>query len=198
MASESTSVPSAAMSLPILDFKGESHSFSSLYMDNEEDEKTLIIFIRHYFCGSCKQYISSLSEENGFCDEELIALKKRLVIIGCGDFNLIEQYARETKCPFPIYTDPTQKLHEIFELRRTLSLGEKKPNYIKSSFLSNLLKSALSQITAGSNMFKGGDIQQVGGEYLIDKHGRIIWSHKMENTRDHSEVDELHKVLTLN
>ncbi len=49
---------------------------------------------------------------------------------------------------------------------RTLSLGDKKPDYIKSSFLSNVAKSALSTLSAGSSMFQGGDIHQVGGEYL--------------------------------
>ncbi|CAF3193635.1 unnamed protein product [Rotaria socialis] len=98
---------------------------------------------------------------------------------GCGHSDLIEQYVKHTKCPFPVYTDPTQKIHEAFELHRTLSFGKNKPNYIKSSFFSNVAKSAISQMAAGSDMFKGGDIQQVGGEYLINKmihiYGHTKW-----------------------
>ena len=47
-------------------------------------------------------------------------------------------------------------------------------------------------------MFQGGDIQQVGGEYLIDNQGHILWSHNMNNTQDHLEIKELRKILTLN
>lgn len=36
--------------LPVLDASGKSHTFKSLYA-NHDRRKTLIIFIRHFFCG---------------------------------------------------------------------------------------------------------------------------------------------------
>jgi peroxiredoxin len=197
MASTLTSVPSTATSLPVLDSSGTSHPFSTLYTTDNHNQQTLFIFIRHFFCGSCKEYVCALSQEDGLTPNELSAANKRLIIIGCGQPTLIEQYAKDTKCPFPIYTDPTQKLYDAFGMIRTLSLGDKKPDYIKSSFLSNVGKSALSQLSAGRCMFQGGDIRQVGGEYLINARGDIIWSHSMKNTADHVEVKELRKILTL-
>jgi peroxiredoxin len=197
MANTSTSVPLAAASLSILDSNGTPHLFSTLYTTDNYNQQTLFIFIRHFFCGSCKDYIGALSQEGGLTPNELSAANKRLIIIGCGQPNIIEQYTKDTKCPFPIYADPTQKLYDAFGMIRTLSLGDKKPDYIKSSFFSNLTKSALSQLSAGSAMFQGGDIHQVGGEYLINERGDIIWSHNMNNTRDHVEVKELRKILSL-
>jgi peroxiredoxin len=191
------SVPSAAVSLPVLDSNGTPYLFSTLYTTDNYNQQTLFIFIRHFFCGSCKEYISALSQEGGLTPNELSSANKRLVIIGCGQPNLIEQYTKDTKCPFSIYADPTRKLYDAFGMIRTLSLGDKKPDYIKSSFLSSLTKSALSQLSAGSAMFQGGDIYQVGGEYLINERGDIIWSHNMNNTRDHVEVNELRKILSL-
>jgi peroxiredoxin len=197
MASTLTSVPPKAVSLPVLDSNGASHLFSTLYTTDGHNQQTLVIFIRHFFCGSCKEYVCALSEKDGMTPSELSVANKRLIIIGCGQANLIEQYIKDTKCPFPIYADPTQQLYDAFGMIRTLNLGEKKPDYIKSSFVSNLAKSALSQLSAGTSMFQGGDIHQVGGEYLIDERGDIIWSHNMDNTRDHVEVKELRKVLAL-
>jgi peroxiredoxin len=197
MADASMSVPSEAISLPVLDSNGTSHQFSTLYTTNGENQQTLVIFIRHFFCGSCKEYVCALSEEDGITPNELSACNKHLVIIGCGQPNLIEQYTKDTTCPFPIYADPTQKIYAAFGMIRTLSLGDKKPDYIKSSFLSNIAKSAVSQFSAGSSMFQGGDIQQAGGEYLINEQGNILWSHNMNNTRDHVEVKELRKILKL-
>lgn len=38
--------------LPVLDVNGKPHTFKSLYeSDNNEISRTLIIFIRHFFCG---------------------------------------------------------------------------------------------------------------------------------------------------
>jgi peroxiredoxin len=198
MANALTSVPSDATSLPVLDSNGTSHQFSTLYTINGQNHQTLLIFIRHFFCGSCKEYVSGLSEEDGITPNELSACNKHIIIIGCGQPNLIEQYVKDTKCPFPIYADPTQKLYDAFGMIRTLSLGDKKPDYIKSSFLSNITKSAFNQLSAGTSMFQGGDIHQVGGEYLINEQGNILWSHNMNNTRDHVEIKELRRILGLN
>ena len=40
--------------LPVLDKDGKKHTFKSLYADNENGpRRVLIIFIRHFFCGVC-------------------------------------------------------------------------------------------------------------------------------------------------
>jgi hypothetical protein len=197
MANSLTSVPSVATSLPVLDLNGTSHPFSTLYTTDNHNQQTLFIFIRHFFCGVCKEYISGLSQADGIIPNELSVANKRLIIIGCGQPTLIEQYVKDTNCPYPIYADPTQKLYDAFGMIRTLRLGDKKPDYVKSSFLSVLVKSTHSKLSAGSCMFQGGDIQQVGGEYLINNQGDIIWSHNMNNTRDHVEIKELRKILAL-
>jgi peroxiredoxin len=198
MASSLTSIPPAATSLPVLDVNGTSHPFSTLYTSDNPNEQTLVVFIRHFFCGVCKEYVSGLSQSDGITPNELSTVNKRLIIIGCGQSKLIEQYAKDTNCPFPIYVDPTRKLYDALGMIRTLSLGDKKPDYVKSSFLSTLATSARSQLSAGTSMFQGGDIQQVGGEYLINNQGNIIWSHNMNNTRDHVEIKELRRILGLN
>lgn len=199
MASNLTSIPSEARSLPVLDSNGTSHSFSSLFTSEDgRDQQTLVIFIRHFFCGSCKEYIAAISsQDNGITPQELEKSNKRLIIIGCGQPNLIKQYVKDTTCPFAMYADPTQKLYDALGMIRTLSLAEKRPDYIKSSFLVNVAKSAVCQFSSGTAMFQGGDIRQVGGEYLLNQQGDILWSHNMKNTQDHVEVIELRRVLGL-
>lgn len=41
------------------------------------------------------------------------SIEKSIVLIGCGHPALIDEYARSTQCPYPIYTDPTQKLAKL-------------------------------------------------------------------------------------
>src|SRR4051812_37895192 len=121
MAHTLTTVPSVATSLPVLDSNGTPYIFSTLY--NNQNQQTLFIFILHFFCGSCKERIYGLSQEDGITPSELSTANKHLIIIGCGQPKLIEQYAKDTVCPFSIYSDPAQKLYDAFGMIRTLSLG---------------------------------------------------------------------------
>jgi len=197
MATSSTSVSPEIASLSVLDSNGIAHEFSSLYISDNQNQQTLFVFIRHFFCGSCKDYVCALCEENGITPDELSSANKRLIIIGCGQPNLIEQYKKDTNCSFEIYVDPNRQLYEALGMIRSLSLGDRKPDYIKSSMLSTIAKSLVSAFSAGSAMFQGGDVQQIGGEYLINASGNILWSHNMTNTRDHVEVQELRQILSL-
>lgn len=125
-------------------------------------------------------------------------------------------YADATSCPFPIYADPTKKLYSELGMVRTLTLGSR-PEYQRRGFTANVLHSivqGLKQIPAG-RAHVGGDVQQVGGEFLFEPVGdlgvspvtpgagemeeekRVVWCHRMKNTRDHAEVPELREVLGL-
>jgi hypothetical protein len=132
-------------------------------------------------------------------------------------------YQDSTECPFPIYADPSRQLYEMFGLKRTLALGSR-PEYIRKSLLTTTVLSVaqtLKQIKS-SNAMNGGDIQQVGGEFLFeplsfveafengvepttpitplglnDEEKTVTWCHRMRNTRDHTEIPELREVLGL-
>ena len=78
-------------------------------------------------------------------------------------------YVDATKCPFPVYTDPTRSLFEELGMTKTLALGPK-PAYMKKS----MWKSTLDSIAQGlralpkGNSLKSGDKRQVGGEFLFE------------------------------
>ena len=126
-------------------------------------------------------------------------------------------YKEATACQYPIYTDPSRRLYRIFGMVRTLNLGNRVPRYIRHSFMSGIIQSiiqALKRIYQG-DLFKAGDIKQVGGEFLFentsevnqtsdanstetsDSNSRVnvTWCHRMANTRDHSEVEVIRRIL---
>jgi hypothetical protein len=130
--------------------------------------------------------------------ESLLRLERstQILIIGCGQPNLIPFYIKETACPFPIYADPTKNIYDLLGMTRTLSLGTKSPEYIQTSVLVNAIKSIFQEIRAGRNILKGGDFSQVGGEFIFEK-GKVTWCHRMRNTRDHTEIPELQAALEI-
>ncbi|KAJ5094580.1 hypothetical protein N7456_010441 [Penicillium angulare] len=117
----------------VLDHEGAEHTFKSLY-DNPESPRTLVIFIRHFFCGSCQEFIFALSKAITPSDLQKLSTKTSILIIGCGDPGLINFYAKETSCPFPIYADPKQKLYKELELVQNYGMGSK-PEYFRKGML---------------------------------------------------------------
>ncbi|KAL8969115.1 MAG: hypothetical protein Q9183_002148 [Haloplaca sp. 2 TL-2023] len=184
--------------LPVLDSSGKPHAFKTLYTpsDNSDTSRTLIIFIRHFFCGNCQEYLRSLSSSINSDVLKSISPPTNIRIVGCGDPELIAAYVRETECPYPIYADPSKALYTRLGMARTLSLGSKAPQYMQYSLPSAIIRSVYQGLKSGRLAFKGGDYWQVGGEFLMED-GEAIWCHRMTNTRDHAEVPELRRQLGL-
>ncbi|KAK0651549.1 AhpC/TSA antioxidant enzyme-domain-containing protein, partial [Cercophora newfieldiana] len=153
----------------VLDRDGKSHAFKTLYTGKHQPRRVLIIFVRHFFCGNCQEYLRSVSAS--ITPETLLRLpiSTFIAVVGCGDPGLIQMYADATECKFPIYADPTRKLYEELGMMRTLAMGTR-PAYMKQTMLKSSLASVvqgLKQIKSGLAT-KGGDARQIGGEFLFE------------------------------
>ncbi|CAI6089734.1 unnamed protein product [Clonostachys chloroleuca] len=153
----------------VLDRHGRTHPFRSLYTGPNVARRVLVIFIRHFFCGNCQEYMRSLSELVTPTSLLQLPVSTFIVVIGCGDPGLIEMYAKETNCQFPIYTDPKRLLFDALGMRLTLAMGTK-PAYMKrpmSTSVFNSIGQALRAIPSGMTL-KSGNQRQVGGEFLFE------------------------------
>ncbi|MCG8388066.1 MAG: hypothetical protein MJA30_21135 [Cytophagales bacterium] len=118
---------------------------------------------------NCQEYVRALSA--AIRPESLLRLpiSTFIAVVGCGAPELIDTYAAETACPFPIYTDPTCKIYSALGMTRTLSLGVK-PAYIRKSLASTVatgVMQGLKQVRTGLAT-KAGDQKRVGGEFLFE------------------------------
>ncbi|SPN97701.1 uncharacterized protein DNG_01214 [Cephalotrichum gorgonifer] len=208
----------------VLDKEGRSRTFRSLYNGKNSARRVLVIFIRHFFCGNCQDYLRTLCESITTHDLLRLPVSASIVVIGCGDPGLIQMYTEATDCPFPIYTDPSRELFDALGMVKTLTLGTR-PSYIRRSMVSNVVASVfqgLKQVPAGMAT-RSGDHRQVGGEFLFEpvdlmspilevpaggegkeegpdgEYGpgvkKVVWCHRMRTTRDHTEIPKLRKVL---
>ncbi|KAK1760586.1 thioredoxin-like protein AAED1 [Echria macrotheca] len=154
----------------VLDRDRKTHTFRSLYTGKHCARRVLIIFVRHFYCGNCQEYLRALSSSSITPDALLrLPISTMIAVVGCGDPGLIDMYASATNCPFPIYADPTRRLYAELGMIRTLALGAR-PAYTTQ----NLLKSSLASVVQGLKQVKhgratkGGDARQVGGEFLFE------------------------------
>jgi hypothetical protein len=73
--------------------------------------RTVIFFIRHFWCGQCQDFMfASLSQLDP------VAVEKagiKVVVISNGSWKIIKSYKKLFKCPFPIYVDGPRKLYSL-------------------------------------------------------------------------------------
>lgn len=123
-----------------------------------------------------------------------------VAVVGCGDYRLIDFYAEQTRCPFPMYSDPTRKLYDALGMINTWDVGQQ-PGYISKSVPRLAIEGmwqALTQLPKGLT-FKNGPPQQEGGEFLFEPTGegdkRVTWCHRMQNSWGHTEIPSISRVL---
>ncbi|EEP78801.1 predicted protein [Uncinocarpus reesii 1704] len=191
--------------IPILDSDGKERLFGDLFdnSDSPEQKQVMVVFVRHFFCGSCQDYVQTLS--SSIPSPASLPTGTSLVVIGCGATSLIPMYAKTTSCSFPIYTDPTSRLYTIFGMTRTWSLGPV-PQYLQHSTLALVIKGITQGLrrTLSGDALKSGDMAQVGGEFLFKigpekkdskQSVTVAWCHRMKTTRDHTEVPILKQIM---
>lgn len=154
----------------------------------------MIIFVRHFLCGLCQDYLSALMA--AMSPKSLAAAERTtsLIVIGCGQPEAIRDYAANTKCTFPIYADPDRRIYDALGMKASLDMGSRRPKYQSNNTVANAIKSIIQGLSSGANAFKGGNFAQMGGEFLFDDN-RVTWCYRMRNTRDHTEITELSEVL---
>ncbi|KKK20264.1 hypothetical protein ARAM_004106 [Aspergillus rambellii] len=185
----------------VLDRLGKAHRFKDLYDGPDTADRVLVIFVRHFFCGSCQEYLRSLLQVINPDFLSRLPVSTSIAVIGCGDPGLIDIYASKSGCDFPIYADPTRKLYTDLGMTTSLALGPR-PEYMRKGMVRIVMESiwqCLKQIPSGL-AGKGGDSRQIGGEFLFeashDTEGKTVtWCHRMKTTRDHTEIPALAQVL---
>lgn len=184
----------AVANIPIFDSVNRARTFASLH-EQAPEQRNLILFIRHFYCGACQAFIRALTQD--ISPHEFFNLPKptQITIIGCGNANLIEHYRNTTGCPFPIYADPSRLLFKGLGMSLTLKLGGQ-PQYMHDVSVPAVLKGFIKELR-GMRMeerFQGGNMFQIGGEFLFEQ-GEVKWCHRMKNMRGHAEVEEIKRVL---
>lgn len=118
---------------------------------------------------NCQEYLRSLSASITAKSLLQLPIPTFIAVVGCGDPALIDMYASETACPFPIYADPTRKLYQELGMVKTLALGQR-PAYMNKSILKSSLDSIVQGVKQIKNglVLKAGDQRQIGGEFLFE------------------------------
>ncbi|EAU92121.2 hypothetical protein CC1G_11406 [Coprinopsis cinerea okayama7 len=182
---------SSAASLSIFDKEGNKVNFGSLF----EKKAAVVIFIRHFFCGSCQMYVEHVAKVPA---SNLEQAGVQIVVVGCGDWKAIPMYHETTGFTGPIYADPNRDLY--FALGMTLQnlemtpKGQPRPSYLANvPVVQNVLQSTWRALKHVGLVGKQGNISQLGGEFVFGPGQKCDFASRMRHTEDHVSVVELMK-----
>jgi alkyl-hydroperoxide reductase/thiol specific antioxidant family protein len=121
-----------AARLPVTGEDGKQITFGSLF----ESQPTIVIFIRHFWCPLCQDYMSSVNSflgpemvcntcKNGHRDIKGFGLggrdtgtRVRFVVISNGAHGMIAKYRQIFGLSFKVYTDPSLALYQALGMGR--------------------------------------------------------------------------------
>ncbi|KAJ3710674.1 AhpC/TSA antioxidant enzyme-domain-containing protein [Lentinula raphanica] len=179
-------------SLEVLDAFGKQTRFGSFF----EDQRVIVVFIRHFFCGNCQLYVSQLSSEYEKLRKNFEEAQIDIVVVGCGDWQPIDNYSEITGFPpNKIFADPSLGVFhglgmDVKTLARTPT-GEKKASYITEGIVKGSLWSIWRALKNPSHIGKQGNFAQLGGEFILGPGNQCSFAHRMRHTEDHAEIQVL-------
>ncbi|KAJ7159254.1 AhpC/TSA antioxidant enzyme-domain-containing protein [Mycena crocata] len=176
----------------VADVKGNKIEFGSIFAH----QKTVVVFIRHFFCGSCQGYVEHLASVP---EAALESAGTKIVVIGCGEWKVIEAYMEITGFRGPIYADPSLALYHALgmDITNTITAAvDQRPSYIQMGFFENVWTSLKrGPFKYPSLLGKQGNADQNGGDFVLGPGLKCEFAHRMQHTQDHIEVVDLMKVV---
>lgn len=117
-------------------------------------------------------------------------LGANVVVISFGCKEGAEKWLKETKCKYPMLLDAERKVYSFFGLKKSV---------YKVWSISGLMYYA-EKMAQGIQLPKPyedmhDDPHQMGGDFIIDKNGKIKFMHPSQTAKDRPSVDKLCKEL---
>jgi len=187
MALEADKIAEAA-DMSVWDKQGNKQRFGDLF----SERKTVVVFIRHFFCGMCQAYVSQF---NQVASDALAAADTSIIVVGCGEWKLIQNYHEATGFTGQIYANPSRDIYRALGMTyETLSgtpSGEQKRSYVKGAFVDALRSTWRGPLLHLHHLGKQGNISQNGGDFVLGPGNDCSFAHVMKHTQDHVEVADL-------
>lgn len=176
-----------AAALELFDASGARVRFGDLL-----SQRTLVLFVRHWYSSSCAEYIRSVA--CALSDDVLTTTETQVIIVGHGSPSMIPGYRKHLSCPFPIYTDPTRKLQDALGILPAPLSPRDSPS--RTRFICRLNR-AFDMFVAATKMssFKGGCRRQLGGEFIMMETS-CTFAHRMKLAGDHTPIPDVLKAVT--
>lgn len=98
---------------------------------------------------------------------------------------LLTRFLRNTPLPFPLVGDPDRAAYRALSLGRTNWFS-----FIRPSVLFGFARHVVAGVRPRVPYW-GQDVLQLGGDFLLDRAGRVVFAHRSRTAVDRPGVDTL-------
>lgn len=161
-----------AAALPLTGADGTAVRFGALFTAH----RTAVVFIRHFWCPLCQDYMRSLRARvrpsllarwaQGGTDGGLVGF----VVIGNGAYGMIRKYRKMFGLPFAVYTDPTRAVYRALGMGSMGDDGHRHMPPRKAGVPRGLGAPDAAVVSVELGVTGGGAAQRTGG-YV--RHGLV-------------------------
>ncbi|KAL8606481.1 hypothetical protein ACOMHN_037712 [Nucella lapillus] len=164
----------------------DEHGKEIPFMELFRNQKTIVIFIRHFLDFIAKEYVEDLAI---IPEKYLQDANVRLVIIGPSLSKFITPFKTLTNCRYNLYCDPDREVYKAMGLHEKVGFGQlKKSKHVKSGTLMGVLQSVWRAMQ--SQEYQGNTKQQ-GGAFILGPGERVLFIHQDDMGADHVSINDL-------
>lgn len=172
----------------IYDEEGDKVRFGDLF----SQQRTLVCFLRHWFCPMCQEYATSMKQIDPL---PLQRAGLGFIVVGQGHPHVIASYKRVMGVPewIKMYSDPSRKTYQA--LGMTLKTNDPGPACAKPDYITMpMFKSSMTAIK--KSLFEmpirsPGDLKLLGGEFILGPGIDCSFVHRMTTTRGHLDIPRI-------
>lgn len=128
---------------------------------------------------ACREHLAQLRERK----DTLERLGAVVLAVTFEAPNEVAEFARREKLPFPLLIDPGRRAYQAFGLRRA-RLAKTLTWATARYYLKALLHGHLPRRTHG-------DVGQLGGDFVLDPEGRVVFARPSEGPADRPTPEEI-------
>ncbi|XP_038585109.1 uncharacterized protein LOC119910525 [Micropterus salmoides] len=145
-------------------------------------KKVLLVLIRQFSCLLCRLHLKDLEKSQRSLDANSI----EVVVVSFGCQEGASHWLQETGCQYDMLLDRDRKIYAEFGLGASLK---------KVLSFSNMLLYA--EYVVDNMEFPRGlpsiedDMFQLGGDFVLDEHGRVLFSHCCQSPIDRPSVEDI-------
>nr|XP_046268809.1 uncharacterized protein LOC124071851 [Scatophagus argus] len=151
-----------------------------------KSKKILLVLIRQFSCLLCRLHLKDLEKNR----RSLNAHSIEVVVVSFGCHDGASHWLQETGCQYDMLLDPDRKLYAACGLGASLR---------KVLNFNNMLLYA--EYVLDNMEFPRGlpsiqdDMFQLGGDFILNEHGKMLFSHRCQSPIDRPSVEDILSAL---
>lgn len=145
-------------------------------------KKILLVLIRQFSCLLCRLHLKDLEKNQRSLDAHSI----EVVVVSFGCQEGASHWLQDTGCQYDMLLDPDRKMYAAFGLGASLKQVLNFNNMLLyAEYIMDNMEFPRGLPSIKEDMF------QLGGDFVLDEHGRVLFSHCCQSPIDRPSVEDI-------